>query len=392
MSRPGTATVSGRGARRARRGHPWVYAEDVHQAGDAHPGEILRVLDRDGRFCCWAAWSPRSKIALRRVSRAPGPPDDAFWERRLEAALERRGKQAEAGAGCARLVHADAEGFPGFTADRYGEHLVIQATTVWAGLAAGRLVPLLARKTGCTSALARNDAAVRDLEGLPRITEQMVGLTPPLVVAEEAGFRREIDCWRGHKTGLYLDQQDNHRAAPGWLSGRILDLFAAEGGFAVPLAAAGYTVTAVDQSRPLLERGEKAAGDAGVGKAVEWVEANAFDYLADLERRQDLFDGIVLDPPPFARRRSEVPGAERGYRDLHRRALRCLRPGGRLLTFSCSFTLNAEEFESLVRRGAEEAEVETAVLGRPGPAADHPEVLDLPESRYLKGLLLARLG
>lgn len=392
MASPGTAIVSGRGARRARRGHPWIFTEDVLQADNATPGEILRVVDREGGFCCWAAWSCRSKIALRRVSRSAPRPDDAFWEARLERALARRGEAAWAGTGCARLLHADAEGFPGLTVDRYGEHLVFQANTVWSASAAQRLMTFLVQKTGCRSALARNDAAARDLEGLPRVVEPLIGTTPEIVEAGEAGFVRDIDCWRGHKTGLYLDQQDNHRAVSGWLSGKVLDLFCAEGGFSLPLAAAGCRVTAVDQARPLLERGNRAAEKVGLGEAIQWIEGNAFDYLVEMERQGEVFDGIVLDPPPFARRRAEVPGAVRGYRDLHRRALRRLAPGGRLLTFSCSFSLSPQEFEAVVRAAAEEAETEVEILDRPGPSSDHPEVLDLPESRYLKGLLLARSG
>lgn len=272
--------------------------------------------------------------------------------------------------------------------DRYGPHLVLQATTAWADRVAPLCAARLVERTGAASVLARNDAGVRSLERLPREVVQLLGATPAEIEVEEAGVVRFVDPWHGHKTGLYLDQQDNHRAAPGWFSGRVLDLFAGDGGFAVPLAAAGCDVTAVEQSAAVVARGRRAAERAGAGERAVYVEDNAFDVLTSLDKAGERFDAIVLDPPPFARRREEREGALRGYRDLNRRALRSLRPGGRLLTFSCSFAIDDAAFEAIVREAAEEAEVEARVLARPGPAADHPELLALPESRYLKGLLL----
>ncbi|HHN74137.1 MAG TPA: class I SAM-dependent rRNA methyltransferase [Acidobacteria bacterium] len=379
--------VNGRGARRARRGHPWVFADDVVEA-EAIAGAIVDVRDRAGAVLARAVYSPHSRIALRRVAPAGTQTDAAFWRARAEAALARR---RWIGLGpCRRLIHADADGFPGLNVDRYGDGLVYQATTVWADRQAPEIVSHLAHRLGCRWILARNDVEVRRREGLETGITEVEGSVPEEIVVDEGGQTRIVSPWLGHKTGLYLDQQDNHRAAPGWIGGRVLDLFCGEGGFALPLAAAGARVVAVDQARAGLERADRAALAAGCGQRVEWIEANVFDYLAEVERQSVRYDGIILDPPPFARHRKALAGGLKGLRDLHRRALRRLAPGGRLLTFSCSFAVGQEAFESAVRAGAEEAGVRLTVLGRPGPAPDHPEVLDLPESRYLRGLLVER--
>lgn len=395
MSGPGTAVVSGRGARRVRRGHPWIYREDLLSV-EADAGAIVRVVDASGAPCGWAAWSPAARIVLRVVCRASAAsgghaPDGAFWSGRLTRALAAREAAALAGPGCARLLHADADGFPGLTVDRYGPHLVAQRTTAWADRQGGELLEQLAARTGAVSILARDDAPGREAEGLPRTVVQLRGTTPATIEVEAGGVMRRVDPWHGHKTGLYLDQQENQRRAPAWFAqGPVLDAFCAEGGFALPLAAAGRTVVAIDQSRSGLERALAAAEAAGLDGRVELVHGNVFDFLAAIEAEGRRFPAIVLDPPPFARRRAAAGGAARGYRDLHRRALRCLAPGGRMATFCCTATITAEEFEAMVREGAEEAAAALTVLARLGPSADHPERLELPESRYLKGLLLQR--
>ncbi len=391
MSPPAAAVVNGRGARRARRGHPWVFRDDVVEA-DAGAGDLVQVLDRGGSFCCWATFSPGPRIALRRVSTGLAAPGPEFWSAALARALALRGDRAGAGPHCARLIHADADGFPGLTVDRYGAHLVYQATTAWADRAAPDLLRQVAGRTGARTVLARNDAAARTLEGLALDVFPVEGRTPDEIEVQEAGLRRFVDPWRGHKTGLHLDQQANHRQAPGWLAGRLLDVFSGEGGFALPLAAASSTVVAVDQASALVDRARRSAEALGVDRRVTFRVENAFDVLSELDRSGARFDGVILDPPPFARRRREIDGALRGYKDLHRRALRLLGPGGRLLSFSCSFAIDAGQFEAAAREGAEEAGATVRVLGRPGPSPDHPEQLLLPESRYLKGLLLEREG
>ncbi len=386
MRAGGIVTVDGRGARRARRGHPWIFSDNVVKTEDAEHGELVRVVDRGGASLAWAAWSSSSRIGLRLVSRGEDVPDAAFWSARLDAAIAWRRQLGELPA--QRLIHADADGFPGLTVDRYDTLLVVQATTAWAAGAGIELTRELGQRVGATAILGRHDAPARSKEELPREVVAHLGEPPEQLWVVEAGHERPIDPWRGHKTGFYLDQQENHRQAPTWLSGRVLDLFCGEGGFALPLAAAGAEVVAVDQNQTGLERGALAVERARAAHKVEWRRANAFDVLAAFEREGERFDGIVLDPPPFARSRGALRGAERGYRDLHRRALRLLEPGGRLLTFTCSHAVSDESFEALVREGAEEARVELRVLGRPGPAPDHPERLALPESRYLRGLLV----
>ncbi len=394
MKPDGRVIVTGRGARRARRGHPWIWADDViGVGGNPAAGDVCRVEDRAGSFCCWASFSPDSRIVLRRLSRAAEPPGPATWVERFRAAVERRRGHPADEPGCVRLVHAEADGFPGLVADRYGDLLVLQPTTPWAERVARTLAGRFAAACGARGVLGRLDAAARRFEGLRAGVEVLHGDVPPEVEVVEAGIRRTVDPWRGHKTGLYLDQQENHRRAAEWLGsgGEVLDLFSAEGGFALPLARAGNRVTAVDRSPGLLERGRRAAAENGLEDRVEWVEGNGFDLLARWQREGRTFAAIVLDPPPFARSRESRAGAARGYRDLHRRAFRLLRPGGRLLSFTCSFAVTGGSFEEAAREGAAEAGVSVRVLGRPGPAPDHPELLEVPESRYLRGLLLERL-
>lgn len=385
MLATGSAVVDGRGARRARRGHPWIERSSIVEL-DAPPGAVVRVTDRSGEFACWAACSPESWFPLRTVRRRDERPGEEYWIERIAAALARR--DYEGGLSCARLINADADGLPGLTLDVYAGHLVVQASTAWADLNAGFVSEHVAQRVGAVSVLARNDLAVRSKEGLALDVRQLVGTTPEEITAECAGVRRFVDLWRGHKTGLYLDQQLNQRRAAGWLSGRLLDLFSGEGGFALPLAVAGNDVIAVDQAEAGLARGRRAAEASGVAGSVQWSRENAFDLLARLDAAGDRFDGAICDPPPFTRGRGRRREALKAYKDLHRRTLRLLRSGGRLLTFCCTFAVDAGEFESAVRTGAEEASASVRVLARPGQGPDHTEILELPESRYLKGLLL----
>ena len=393
MNRVGRVVVTGRGARRARRGHPWIFADDVLGVDDGlRAGDVCRVEDRSGAFCCWASFSPRSRIVLRRLSREEEPPGPETWLARFRQAVERRRDYPVDDPPCLRLVHGEADGFPGLVADRYGEVLVLQPTTAWAERIAREHAAGFAAASGARAALGRMDAPARRFERLPAGVEPLHGDVPREVPVVEAGIPRTVDPWTGHKTGLYLDQQENHRQVASWLGGggEVLDLFAAEGGFALPLARAGARVVAVDRSPELLERGRQAAEGSGVAERIEWVRGNAFDVLAAWQREGRTFDAIVLDPPPFARSRGARAGAARGYRDLHRRAFRLLRRGGRVLSFTCSFAVDAPSFEEAAREGIEEAGASARVLGRPGPAADHPELLEVPESRYLRGLLLER--
>ncbi|RMG44516.1 MAG: class I SAM-dependent rRNA methyltransferase [Acidobacteria bacterium] len=388
MKRDPLAVVDGRGARRGRRGHPWIYRDNVVEVRAAH-GDAVRVVDRSGRAVCLAAYSARSKIALRRIGWGEEAPADADGAVDLLLRAARRRGPPPSG-GCRRLVHADADALPGLTLDWYAGHLVAQATTPWADRLLRERGREIAARLGAASLLHRGDAPARALEGLPREVEALVPGTPEVLVAEEGGCERFVAPWTGHKTGLYLDQQENHRAAPSWLGGEVLDLFCGEGGFALPLAAGGARVLAIDRNAEGLERAARAAERAGLAGRVTFRCEEAFDALARLEAEGARFDAIVLDPPPFARRRGERAGGTRGYRDLHRRALRLLRPGGRLLTFCCSFHVSAERFEEAVRAGAEEAAAALEVAGRLEAASDHPVRLELPESRYLKGLHLVR--
>lgn len=383
------AVVSPRGARRAVGGHPWIYRDEVERL-DGGAGALVSVRDRSGRFVCWAAASPESVIALRRVSFAREQPTIDGLRRRLLGAIELRAGGTTRRSGAGRWLHADAEGFPGLTIDRYEAHLVIQATTAWADRMQHELVPWLASELNLSSVLSRGDAKGREFERLDAETRQLHGTTPTLCEVEAGGAIRLVDPWSGHKTGLYLDQAENQIAATAWLRGRVLDLFCAEGGFSLPLARSGCQVVAVDSSRPGLERAESAAQSNRCADRIEWIEGDVFEYLAELDRTNERFDGVIVDPPPFARRKQELPGAITGYRELLRRSLRLVRPGGRVLGFSCSFHVSQAQFDQVAGEAAAAVGATAHVLARPGPASDHPECLGFPESRYLKGLLMER--
>jgi 23S rRNA (cytosine1962-C5)-methyltransferase len=390
------AVVRRRGAARWARGHPWIYRSDVRTEPEAGPGVAI-VRDEGGRFLGRALYSPTSEIRLRLLEHRDVAIDEAWWAERIGRAAERRvGIDATA----YRLVHAEADGLPSLVVDRFGSCLV--AELVSAGLEACRteIVDVLSDLFAPTGILLRNDSPVRRHEALPRGVELVRGRVPEDLEVEEAGVHYLAAPWTGQKTGAFLDQRENRVLAgrlaatreavdPG--SVRALDAFTYHGSFALHLAAAGARVVAVDQSGPALERGRRNAALGGLD-GIEWVEANAFDFLRERSDRGDRFDLVVLDPPAFARSKAAVPAALRGYKEINLRAMSLLAPGGRLLTFSCSYHVGREAFLEVLADAAGD-------VGRPlvlerilGQARDHPHVLTVPETGYLKGAVLRADG
>jgi 23S rRNA (cytosine1962-C5)-methyltransferase len=387
------AVVGRRGAARWARGHPWIYRSDVRAepAGEG-PGVVV-VRDEGGVFLGRALYSPASEIRLRLLEIRDEPVDRDWWRDRIGRAAERR-RGIEASA--YRLVHAEADGLPSLVVDRYGSCLVVELLS--AGLEARRaeIVDALSDLFSPTGILLRNDSPVRRHEALPREVDLARGRVPEDVEVEEGGVRYLAAPWTGQKTGAFLDQREN-RALAGRLAAtmsgtrpqgvRALDAFTYHGSFALHLAAAGARVVAVDQSGPALERGRRNQALGGL-EGIEWVEANAFDLLRERADRGARFDLVVLDPPAFARSKSSVRGALRGYKEINLRAMSLLAPGGRLLTFSCSYHVGRERFLDMLADAASDS-------GRPlvlervlGQARDHPHVLTIPETGYLKGALL----
>jgi 23S rRNA (cytosine1962-C5)-methyltransferase len=389
MSPPGRlpdVAVRLRAKRRIAAHHPWVFGDDVAAANGAAHGDLVRVVDNAGEVLGIAFWSARSKIALRMVSRGDVVPDRAFWSARVDQALARRGPDVSRWT-ARRLVFGEGDDLPGLVADLYGTHLVVQMLTAGAERVAEQVVAALRERVAVDSVLARNDASVRTLEGLPREVRQLSGTTPDEVVIDEAGMSYAVDPWRGQKTGAFLDQRENRIACRAYARGRVLDAFAYHASFALHAAPNAAEVVVVDASAEALARG-RANAQRNDASNLTFVEANVFEDLRDREKRQERFDLVMLDPPAFAKSRGDVAAARRGYKDINVRALRVLAPGGVLVTSSCSYNLDETSFEGILREAAADAGRDAVVCERRGQAVDHPVRLGFPEGRYLKCFVL----
>ena len=376
--------VTARGAERWVRGHPWIYRSDV-TAGDA-PAGVVPVQDPRGRFIGQALHSPASEIRLRLLERTDRPIDDAWWREHLAASAARRtGIDATAW----RLVHGEADGLPSLVVDRYDRWIVVQILS--AGLETMRqpIVAALVELFRPEGILFRHDAAVRRREGLNEAVELAHGSVPREIEVREGPIRYLAAPWDGQKTGAFLDQRPNRMlagelAAPG---GRALDCFAYHGSFAVHLARRAGSVLALDVSGEALRRGAANAVLNGLPN-IEWREGDAFETLRTFARARERFDTIVLDPPAFAKSRGTVPAAVRGYHEVNLRAMRCLAPGGILLTASCSFHVRVPEFLAMLGDAAADSGRRIFLRRVLGQGSDHPEVLTIPETSYLKAAVL----
>lgn len=378
--------INAKGMRWQRTGHPWLYRDDLTGEVKLHPGELAVVLGPGDRFLGLAFYSAKSRIALRFVTYAEEPVDAAFWERRLLAALNYR-RRLVSDSDAFRLIYGEADGFPGLVADSYAGHLVLQ--TQHPGLE-GRLpeiIELLGRHLEPKSITLRHDAEMRQLEGLPREIKTVSGELPDRVEVNTGGVRLWVDIRGGQKTGLFLDQRENRAAAAALARGRVLDAFAYQGAFAMHLASRAGHVTLVDSSAPALEMARENAQLNNFSN-LEFVRENVFGYLKAAVSAAERFDCIVLDPPAFAKRREERAAAAKAYREINRRAFQLLNPGGVLVTCSCSYNLSEPEFLGIVREAAAEAQRQARLIERRGAARDHPALLSLPESLYLKCFIL----
>jgi 23S rRNA (cytosine1962-C5)-methyltransferase len=368
------------------RGHPWIYRSDLARAPSAPAGPVP-VHDGHGRPLGWALWSPESQIALRALDRDPNARIDArWWQARIAAALSRRGALATETTAY-RIVHAEGDGAPSLICDRYDRWLVVQLLS--AGLEACRadIVEALGAVVQPAGILARHDVAVRQKEGLPTTVELLAGEVPREIPIVEHGIRYLAAPWDGQKTGAFLDQRENRALIGSLAAGRALDCFSYHGSFALHLARRATQVTALDSSGPALERARANAALNGFTH-IEFVEADAFEFLKAAERARQHYDTVVLDPPAFAKTRSAVPGALRGYKEINLRAMRLLAPGGRLYTASCSFHVGRTMFLDMLMDAAADSGRRLALRRVLGQAADHPELLTVPETGYLKGALV----
>lgn len=380
--------MSARGAKRWADGHAWIFRSDVMQVPDG-PAGAVGVRDPRGRPLGWGLWSPSSEIALRLLDQNPTATiDGAWWHARIGRAIQRRAG-LDSVATAYRLVHGEGDGLPSLVVDRYDRWIVVQLLS--AGLEASRalIVDALQTLVRPSGILARNDASVRTRESLVREVETLVGDVPDEVTVEEHGVRYVAALRTGQKTGAFLDQRENRALIGARARGRSLDLFSYHGSFALHLARGSAQVTAVDVSAAALERGRSNAALNGLTN-IDFVEADAFEFLR-AQRGGAPYDTIVVDPPAFAKNRASLPGAVRGYRDLNLHAMRLLAPGGLLFTASCSYHLSKPAFLDMVRDASAESGRRMILRAITAQPVDHPEVITVPETGYLKGALLEAL-
>lgn len=386
-----------RAARLARRGHPWLYRDDLRN-GELEdprfdPGMLVRIRDDEGHDLGLGVASTRSKIALRLcgpwdAEEVPSP--EEFLRHRIHRASELRSLQSEPLAGC-RLVHGESDLLPGLVIDRYADVYVIQATTAWMDAHSPLIAQVLQDLFEVRCVLARNDVGVRKFERLGEEIVLLAGEAVERVTIEEGGIQHTVRPYAGQKTGMYLDQRPARQRVRELAQGaKVLDLCCYQGGFSVSALAGGAeSVTAVDQSETALELATEICQLNG-HSALETIQGNVFDVVRDLRVENRQFDLIILDPPAFCKSRREVQGGIRGYRDLNRAALRLLAPGGRLVTCSCSHHLKPEMFDDTLRQSALDLPYRVIVEERLGAGDDHPVSLRFPESEYLKVRILRR--
>lgn len=377
-----------------RRRHPWIFSGAIARVeGEAAAGDTVEVRADDGERLGRGAWSPASQIRVRMWSFDPAEAvDAAFMEGRLARALGGRALLlADDVTDAMRLVNAEADGLPGLVVDRYGDHLVCQFTAVGVERWKTEIVAALGRLWPCAGISERSDGEVRAHEGLPAAVGVLAGAPPPeRVTLREHGCRYQADLLRGHKTGFYLDQRDNRaRVAHYAAGGEVLNAFAYTGGFGVAALAAGATaVTHVELSAEALELARvNTLLNVCKTDSSSFIAGDVFTVLRTFRDSRRTFDLIVLDPPKFVDARAHLMAACRGYKDINLLALKLLRPGGILATFSCSGLLSPEQFQKVVADAAVDARRDVQILQRLRQASDHPEGLCFPEGLYLKGLL-----
>jgi 23S rRNA (cytosine1962-C5)-methyltransferase len=389
MSAPaeGRVTISKRGAERLAGGHLWIYRGDVEKAprGTA-PGDVVAVVDARGRFLAKAFWSERSQIALRIVTRDEEPVDEELFAGRIDRAAALR-ELALPGVEAVRAFHGEADLLPGLVADRYGDVVVVQTLIPATDRRKELLAALLAARLGAKTVVERNDVRVRELEGLAQVKGVLRGPAPGAGEYREGEVRLALDVLGGQKTGAFLDQRENHLRAGEYARGRCLDCFSYAGGFALQLARRAEHVTAVEMQGPAAALLRENVARNGAGN-VEVLEQNAFDYLRDASEREPGFDLVVLDPPAFAKNKGALPAARRGYKEINLRALQILKPGGVLVTASCSYHMAEAELEEVLLDAANDAGRRVQLLERRGAGRDHPVLLGVPETRYLKAFFV----
>jgi 23S rRNA (cytosine1962-C5)-methyltransferase len=383
-----TVTITARGDERLRTGHPWIYRSDLADV-QARGGDVVRVLAPRGRPVGHALYSDTSEIAVRVVDREPGAFDPATWRRRLDAAIAYRAS-LEIDADAYRLVHAEADLLPSLVVDRYGDYLALQALSQGTDHLQHVFCELLIELLRPRGIIVRNDSRVRRLEGLPQQIGVVYGEVPDVVIVHEGPIAYEVSLAGGQKTGLFLDQRENRAAAGRYARGRALDAFSYQGGFALQMARSAGETIAIEISEEAVRRIERNALRNGL-TTVQARVANVFDALRELDRAGERFDTIVLDPPAFAKQRSALPKAAAGYKEINLRALKLLNPGGHLITCTCSYHVDERLFDDIVADAAADAGAQAVKVEKRMQGRDHPVLVGVPETSYLKCVVLRKL-
>jgi 23S rRNA (cytosine1962-C5)-methyltransferase len=391
---PRKVIVNERAAKRLREGHVWVYASDVLNDAGAQPGALVHVVGPKDKILGAAIYSSSSQIKLRLLSREALRSEEELLElvrRRLAEAVSYRTKVVQNSDAC-RLVFSEADRLPGLIVDRYNDVFTVQVLTqAWAAPERKQaIIGGLKAAAGAENIVERADARIRELEQLPEMESGLVQGDKSSTVFTMNGVKFHYDGLGGQKTGAFLDQRENYAAAAQYAKGEALDVCTYQGGFALHMARICAKVTAVDISREVLEMAEQneklnAAAD---GPEIEWIEGNAFDLMRDYASAGRQYDTIVLDPPAFAKSKKHLESAIRGYKELNLRALKMLRPGGVLVTCSCSFAVSEQDFLEVLNEAAQDAHRSVRVLEKRTQAKDHPILLGVPETYYLKCFIL----
>jgi 23S rRNA (cytosine1962-C5)-methyltransferase len=375
-------TVTKKGASRARAGHLWIYRSDVLDRGDAEGGLVVVVRDQHGNFVGQALFSDASEISLRLLTQSSEPIDREWWRKRiLEAAARRVAIASKTDA--YRLVYSEGDLLPSLIIDKYAGVFALQTLSQGTDAIKSMLVELLVEEFAPRAVVERNDVRVRELEGLQVVAGTLYGEVPEELEITQHGVRFIVAPLGGQKTGAFLDQRENRLAARELAHGRALDCFTFNGAFALHLAGVCESVTGIDISNDALN-GARRNAELNDAKNVEFREANVFDALHELESARERFDCIVLDPPAFAKNRASIKPAARGYKEINLRALRLLNSGGILITCTCSYHMSEEMFLSIIAEAANDAKRQVQIVEKRTQASDHPILLGVPETYYLK--------
>jgi len=385
LGKEGPAVISPRGVERIRAGHLWIYRSDVRSARAA-PGDVVRLVDERGNFHGRAFYSDKSQIAIRLLARADIPIDRAFFAERLRRAIDYR-KLVVENSEASRLVYSEADLLPSLIVDRYGDYLVLQTLAQATDRLKPLFVEILAEILSPKGIVERNDPKVRLLEGLDQKVGVLLGDVPAEFTVRENGVAFLCDLTKGQKTGSFLDQRENHSAARRYASGDVLDCFSYQGGFALTIADKCGFVEAVDMA-PSAVQVARRNQDLNSISNVHFREANAFDLLKEYDEAGRRFQMVILDPPAFAKNRDSIPAARRGYKEINLRALKLLVPGGFLVSCSCSYHVSEALLLQIIAEAALDANRTVVAVERRTQAKDHPILLTMPETHYLKCLII----